>query len=76
MTAASFLALAAAKNRKNYYQCAGHYALHSRRQNSGNRFYLPSVLGQVPCRSPPRPSISKPWAPKKSRWPWMRLAVP
>jgi hypothetical protein len=38
--------------------------------------YLPSVLGQVPCKSVPRPTISKPCAPKKSRWPCVRLAVP
>lgn len=38
--------------------------------------YLPSMLGHVPCRSVLRPTISKPWAPKKSRWPWVRLAVP
>ena len=37
---------------------------------------FPSVDGQVPCWSVPRPSISKPCAPKKSRRPWMRLAVP
>ena len=40
------------------------------------RLEHPIVGGQVPCCSPGRSIISKPWAPKKSRWPWMRLAVP
>jgi len=40
------------------------------------RDHLPMVDGQVPCCSPRRSISSKPWAPKKSRCPCVRFAVP
>ena len=62
--------------RRDLGAIAGHDGFEAGEERLRHPPYFPIVDGHVPCWSGPRPGISKPWAPKKSRCPWIKLAVP